>query len=300
MRSSPVIGYLAVAVVAAASSEAAAEDAAQAFIDQANEHRRRGEHESALGTLRRAQDLGPSPKITAQMGLVLHDLERWIEAETSLVEALASKDPWVRKNRTPLKETLKTVRSHIGEVAVRGPPGAKTFVGGKQVGVLPLAEPVRVGEGKVTVEVHADGFRPVRETVLVRGRESTSIEPRLVSASLSEVRVPPPQFGTNKIVLSPAKPEQSDPRDKSSRLKWTGVGLVAVGVASMATGVVFLVLDGKGTCAMVRCPRLYDTAVSGWIALGAGTVAGTAGGYVLFRSSRLSVAASPWGIAGRF
>jgi len=132
---------------------------------------RRSDHDNrALPLFQEAYERAPSPRTAAQLGLVEMALGYKLEAERHLAEAVGSRrDLWVNKNRAVLETSLADVRSAIGEVLVKGLPGADVTVGGKTVGRLPMATPLRLGEGPASIEVVAQGYRAERQSVTVVG-----------------------------------------------------------------------------------------------------------------------------------
>src|SRR5687767_13732162 len=108
------------AIVAALLLPAAAAHAQgpEALIKRGVELRRQGEDQAALREFQRAHALAPTPRAAAQIGLAEQALERWTDAEAHLNEALrARNDPWIRKNRAVLEESLRTVRGRIQPAA---------------------------------------------------------------------------------------------------------------------------------------------------------------------------------------
>jgi hypothetical protein len=131
----------------------------ESLIREALDLRRDGRDGRAFPLLQRAHALGSTPRTAAQLGLVEINLGYWLEAERHLASSLAAgRDPWVEQNRGVLEQNLARARAAIGEIAVAGmPAGAEVWVNGKKAGHLPLASPVRAGEGPATVELRAPG-----------------------------------------------------------------------------------------------------------------------------------------------
>src|SRR5260221_6790394 len=129
-----LVGYLAVAQ--------AADSAEEALIREGIEHRRRQEDAAALPLFQQAYELHHSPRSAAQVGLDEIALGRWIDADRHLEEALAApSDPWIRKNRTILRQALDNVGRQLGELEILGSPeGAEISVEGEVRGTLPLAK----------------------------------------------------------------------------------------------------------------------------------------------------------------
>lgn len=128
-------------------------------LDRGVDLREAGRDEDALAVFRDAWSRWRSARARAQMGLAEHALGRWGAAEDHLRASLGASDPWVQRNRDPLRRALAEASSHMATLDVTGtPPGAEVEVNGSRVGALPLAAPVRVAEGAVRVTVRAPGY----------------------------------------------------------------------------------------------------------------------------------------------
>ncbi len=178
-----VVACQAAALLLATAGIAQAQPAieAEAGIKRGIELRRRGEDEAALREFEKAQALAPTPRGAAQTGLCEQQLERWLDAELHINEALRGvRDPWIRKNRKVIEESLATVRSKIGRVRVGGDPGgAEVVVNGQNVGRLPLSEPARALPGPVRIELRAQGYAPASVTVIATAGQETRVDLRL-------------------------------------------------------------------------------------------------------------------------
>ena len=156
-------------VVGLAGPARAAEDPA-ALVQQAKNLRLAGDDEGAYKLYLRAHNLAKSPETAAHLGMAEINLALWVDAENHLREALKKpNDPFVARNRVPIVEQLKMVRTHLGLLEVVGrPSGAEVEVGGKPVGRLPLPGPLRVPTGETNIRVAADGHKVARRDVTVQ------------------------------------------------------------------------------------------------------------------------------------
>src|SRR5205814_4923248 len=112
-----------------AGMPAAAAQSASDLYAQGVEFRRTGQKERALEAFRRALELEPSARNLSQLGASEYELQRWVDAETHLAEALRDPtSPWLQKNRQFVERYLRDTRLHIGELMVRGTPGATVTV----------------------------------------------------------------------------------------------------------------------------------------------------------------------------
>src|SRR5437868_6723538 len=156
---------------AAAPAAAAGPDDAEALIKQGNDLRRSGDDQGALPLLARAYQAQPGPRTAVQLGLVEEALGRWGDADEHLTIGLrAGGDAWIARNRKTIEAALRVVKPHVGRIEITGEPaGAEVLVGGRRVGTVPLAAPVRVSEGSIDVELRAPGYRHGFRTLTVRG-----------------------------------------------------------------------------------------------------------------------------------
>jgi Tetratricopeptide repeat len=278
---------LLVVITVYASSSMAAEpsSSADALVEQGISLRQKGQNQEALELFQRAHALAPSGRTLAQIGVAEATLQRWIDAETHLAAALDSHDtPWIQnaKNRAALEKSLMLVRAHIAEVSIVGPAGAEISVGGSPAGRLPLAAPLHLPEGRTRIEGSADG------------RESKSIDLRIPGGHelilhLDLPMLPSPFEAPAAVTSTPAPPSLIDtsPVPESTTWKtWTGGGLLAVSAGLIATGIIWVAVDGNNACsppAGKRCMNVYNTKTQGWITAGAGAVAGVVGGILLWQ-----------------
>jgi hypothetical protein len=144
---------------------------ADAHIRRGLELREQGNDEQALAEFQQAYESSHSARAEAQMGMAEQALGRWLDAEAHMREALAATaDRWIAQHRAGLQSTYEAIASHVGTLEVRGSVvGAQVLVNGSAVGVLPLAAPVRVVAGTVTLRVTAAGYLPVERSVPIEG-----------------------------------------------------------------------------------------------------------------------------------
>lgn len=235
--------------------------------------RRAGRLADALALFRRAYQAAPSPRTLGQMGLVESSLQLWADAEAHLIAALATpNDPWVHRNRQFLERANERTKEHMAELVVTGPPGTKVTLGEKPIGSLPLAAPVRLVEGDITIRATSDGYRPFSLDLSIKGGARTAVSIVLERIDLA--------------ALNPDAPNlvSSAPTPKHLRL-WTGTTLAIAGAGALAWGIAWIVLDGQHDCgggAPGGCATAYDTRTPGiLLAVGGGALA-LAGGTLLY------------------
>lgn len=160
--------------VLSASSALAAGTDADELIRQGVDLRRNGNDAAALQRFQQAFEIGKSPRAMAQIGLAEQALGRWVMAYEHLHQALESaSDPWIKKSRKPIEAALSHVNDHVGQVEILGgSPDAAVRIDGVARGKLPLAHPVAVPTGTVSIDLVAPGFVPVQRTTIVHARET--------------------------------------------------------------------------------------------------------------------------------
>jgi hypothetical protein len=285
-----------------APSVAVAGDRAEDLITQGVEHRQKGEHQAALESFRRAHALAPSPRTLAQMGLVEHDLRRWLDAETHLSQAVdAAEFPWIRKNRKYLVEALAMSQKHIGEIAVSGPTGAVVEIAGRVVGILPLPASTRVVEGETAVRVTKTGFLDFTTKAVLAGAAKVTIAADLVP-DRRDLPVGP-KIATSALQGPTARSEQLqiEGGTPSTGKKVIPITLITAGLVAVAAGTALFLLDGKGNCDPAPggvCADVYNTKWLGLAVGAAGVGAGITGGVLLWRgTNRVQVVLAPFGIS---
>jgi tetratricopeptide (TPR) repeat protein len=155
---------------AAAEALSEARVKADALIQQGIELRRAKRDAEALERFQRANELSPSARALAQVGLAELALSRFYASEAHLREALGKDDDWVRRNRATLERSLNAAGAHLGSVVVSSNIlGAELWINGEHIGVLPLG-PQRVLAGNVRVELRRiSGERTERALTLAAG-----------------------------------------------------------------------------------------------------------------------------------
>ena len=237
------------------------------LVKQGIDQRRKGNDREALELFKRAHAIDRGVRSLAQIGLAEQALGMWPEAETHLRQALQQADDlWIKKNLTALRKSAEVVASHVGSLEVWGTPaGAEILVNGAPAGVFPLAQPLRVPSGTLSLTVRAAGYVELARAVDVAAggvtRERFEL-PRKPAASLAAV-APPASAGTTvgPLIRSPASPNDGSPAARADEGSpsiasrwwfWTAVG--AVVVAGSVTA--FLLTRDKGCVSGTKCLQL--------------------------------------------
>jgi hypothetical protein len=228
------------------------------------ELRRSGEHEKALEAFQRADAIARTPKSRAQMGIVEHDLGKFVPAEEHLTEALdARNDAWVTEHRKDIVAVREKVRQHLGNLQLSGgQPGALVTIQAKPIGKMPIDKPIRVEEGETLITVTAPGWLTWQQRIKVKAGSDHDVKVDLVPdrQTLPDITPPPPlapQAGSgapprstspvNLTTEAPTKPEVKSYRQAG----WIVIG---AGVAIAAASAAYLVATRKD-CGDVECGR---------------------------------------------
>src|SRR4029079_7936957 len=137
--------YFAFIVVLVASALSAAPawagESADRLIKKGLEMRKRGDDLGALPLFDEPYRVSPTPRAAAQRAFCAQALGRWTQVEAALTEALkVPDDPWVKKNRAAIDESLREAKMKVAVIEIAGDPaGGEVLVNGKVVGQLPLA-----------------------------------------------------------------------------------------------------------------------------------------------------------------
>jgi hypothetical protein len=239
---------------AQASPTPQASPAAQAetCIERGVAARARGEDDAALAEFQRAFALTPTARVQGQIALAEQALGRWADAERDLLAALdVRSDPWIARNEPALRQALTQIQTRLSSLDVRvGERGAEIFINERLAGTAPLARPLRVAWGTVTIEVRARGFVTQRRTMELAAGTSAREEFSLVRES-SGASSAPSANGNNNAgpTQSAAAPSATGARapdpvpPQTPGIAWGGPAIVGVtGLATLGTSVVFAVL----------------------------------------------------------
>lgn len=317
---------LVVAVAVAAPARAQAPDV-DAMIRRGLELRRERHDAEAFEVFESAWNASHGARARAQMGLAAQALGRWSDAERFLREALAATDdPWVGGRRAALERSLAEIDAHLGSLELRcNVDGATVRVDGAERGTTPLAAPLRLPGGTVTLQVGAPGYLEVTRQALVTVDRTTREQIDLVAVPRTTPPATPPAVVVGNGLPpdahrnEPPPPRRRPPVDPdapgSARriLAWTTGGVALAGVA---LGAVFLGLrNAEADDFNARnedadptndCPRASNApacveseeavssrgavAIAGFVLGGASAVASA----VLFATSPSSAARAGW------
>ncbi|MCG5051851.1 MAG: hypothetical protein KA712_02730 [Myxococcales bacterium] len=227
----------------------AAPDPSELLIRQGVELRRASRDTEALEKFQRAYDMAHTPRAAAQLGLCEQAVEKWLDADGHLTEALtAESDPWVSRNRRTLETAIEDVRKHLATLSIFGSPGtAQVSVNGTLVAILSDKPSVRVPPGHSALSVAAPGFESFAATYQLEPGQTRAVEVNLVSPVQSQVSaLTPPDTSLSPSI--PAPPESAPSKPAASWTKSVGIGALVAGGLGLTLGVAsHIAREGKAS-----------------------------------------------------
>jgi hypothetical protein len=144
----------------------------------------------ALAAYDEAYGIAPTAALLYNRGRALQFLGRFPEA-LDAIEAFARDAPPELRDRVPgLPRLLEELRGRVGSLVVTTPVGgARVLVNDKQVGITPMASPIGIAAGHLSIEVFAEGYFPMRREVDLPGKETRAVDFPLVSRDTSGLLV---------------------------------------------------------------------------------------------------------------
>ncbi len=258
--------WLLVVLAASGTAWAQVPSASEAEHRRGMQLRVEGRHVEAAAVFRDIYAQTREPRALARQGLAEAAAERWVEADEHLRAALGyATDAWINTNRQNLARDLGLIEGHLGALEVRGPSGAEVRVNGVARGTLPLAAPLRVLAGPVSVELRAAGYTPATRDVTVTAgvsqpmvvapelqRAVAVVTPPVVTPPVVTPPVVTPPVVTPPVVTPPVLVRRPDPvvtppvvTPPPSTARWQlplGIAGIGVGVGLIGLGVAGLVL----------------------------------------------------------
>ena len=217
-----------------------AEDA-DTLLRQGVALRKERKDREAFELFQRAVGIQKTPRALGQLGLCEQALGLWPKAESHIKEALdGAGDPWIKKNRSTLEESVRAIGEHLGSLEIWGDPAdAEVLFNGHPVGALPATGPVRVEIGQVAVTVRAKGYADTIRAIDVKAGDSLRENVTLVAAAPAPI-MPPMALGAPAPSAGEQTPslvaqqgatagETSDRPVYARWWFWTTVGAVAAG-----------------------------------------------------------------------
>lgn len=130
-----------------------------------------------------ARTLYPTGQVLRMWGYALVALERWVEAESALQQALSTElKPLAQGDRSDVEKNLAAARDHVATLTVEADvESATAFIAGEPR-QLPVRE-LRVDEGSYTLVIEADGYRSIERTVELSGGASETVRAEFVETA---------------------------------------------------------------------------------------------------------------------
>ncbi|MDI7268626.1 MAG: PEGA domain-containing protein [Myxococcota bacterium] len=188
--------------------------------------------EAGLLEFQRSLELYPTRAALFNYGMCLKALFRYVEAmetfEKYLADYTAQATP--RELQT-LNQNIEELRRLLGDVGITvSPPGATVAVDGTDVGVAPLAEPIRVVSGRHTVTARLDGFHDGQAEIAVTAGEHARVEIKLreierIGTLRVEANVPGAEVWVDGAYGGPT-PYQGTPAEGNHEVRVTAEGYV--------------------------------------------------------------------------
>ncbi len=219
----PLVSFVCLILCTTGTSVWAADDP-ESLIHEGIELRKAGQDARAEGYIRRAYELAPTPRATAQLGLVELAVSDYVNAEIHLGKALASSnDAWILQYQKVLETSRNMARANLLRIEVSGSlPGATFTIEGAPSRPLPADGTFWVTPGPSTA-VHID----------VTGHKTAEFRVGGAAGEIKRISVDMP--------LLRAEPPPTAPVAKDSRasLRIAGIAATAVGVAAVVVGAIF-------------------------------------------------------------
>lgn len=176
------------ALVAAPAWRARAAEAATDVAARAAALKKKGDaamdalnYADAVAAYTEAYEVGKDPAVLYNKGRALQALGRYPEAVAELERFRAEAPPELRAKVPKLDALIDEVRAHVSTLTVTcGVAGAHVRVGGREIGVTPLAKPVALVAGKARLEISADGYLPYAKELELPGGGALTIDAALV------------------------------------------------------------------------------------------------------------------------
>lgn len=238
-----VLGALTARSASAQDAAADPETRAAELVERGLDLRESGDDVQARTLMTQAYDLAPTPRTSAQLGLVEQALGLWPDAERHLQQALThADDEWIRSHRRALGHAVEIIGEHLGTLEVlANVPGATVSVHGSVVATLPSA-PLRVQVGPTEIVVAAPGYHSQTFSLSI---SAGALSRQLVELEAVPAPEPEPVAPVATAVPPPDAPERATfaPRDTAPggpTFLWSWVGLAATAIAggvAIGTGV---------------------------------------------------------------
>ncbi len=142
-----------------------------------------GDYQHALDSFQEAYRLAPHASVRLNIANCYQQLNRPVEALFHFEHYLAEADHPAAAQRREIEATIRELQQRIGTITLHvTPDGATVTIDGTDQRRAPVLEPVRVVQGRHTVEIRLDGYRTETQTVDVSGGADARVAVRLARA----------------------------------------------------------------------------------------------------------------------
>jgi hypothetical protein len=269
----PFVASLAMQLLAPTGVRADAKSEARKHFDHAMALIEDGQMAQAVVELERCYAIAPHYRVLYNLGQAYVTMGKPVEAVAAFERFLVEGGPAVStERRKEVEQEIARQKVRIAVLEVRGVPvGCLIRVDGQDVGVAPLAAPIRLGIGAHLVEAKAEGYRPAQQTVVLVGEDFKVVD-------FTMLRLPPPkpepapapQPAAPSLPAPPAPvtytppapaPVAQAPLPAPVAESTPGSGLRATGVVLGVGGM--LGLGGGAVCGYLS-KKAHDDAVTQW------------------------------------
>ena len=134
-----------------------------------------GDFAVALAEFKRAYAIAPHPLVLYNMALAYAALGKTVEA-TDTCDALLKEPGSIRPDQLARARVMREEQAaRVAELSITTSAPAHLEIDNIEVGVTPLAAPIRVSSGVHIVGAFATGFGPLRKQVTVAGRTKEEV-----------------------------------------------------------------------------------------------------------------------------
>lgn len=154
----------------------------------------------ALAAYDVAYAIAPNAALLYNRGRALQFLGRFPEALEAIERFAVQAPPELRERVPGLPLLLDELRARVGTLVITTRvEGARVLVDDKQIGITPIAGPVRVTAGRRSIEVFAEGYFPMRREIDLPGTASRTVDFPLVSRDTSGLLVVRSHVATTRV-----------------------------------------------------------------------------------------------------
>lgn len=232
LATSPVVGVR----TAQAEPTAEEEERGRVLATEAMTAYNAEDYAAALEKFSEAATVYPTGQVLRMRGYTLMALKRWLEAQKQIEKALETEfKPLVPRDAEHAEDQLNELKKHISKVElVSSVEGTAVVIDGGEPQALPVT--LRLGEGKYTALVSAEGYEDVETVLDIKGgqEQTIALDPKSIGADL-----PPPKT-VPKPEVEPTEPEDDEPTNlfggwfpeqRTVGVVVAGAGIAVAGVA---------------------------------------------------------------------